>query len=70
MRVCFSVGPVVELTGDEVADAIAAYVAARGVNITGPRTVVVNAQLCKSGAINVDPSGFVTIDNIAIEGGI
>lgn len=49
----------VELTGDEVATAIDAYLVAHGVHVSGPRTVTVNGELCKSGLVYVDPSGFV-----------
>lgn len=54
-------GPGVEinLTGDEVATAIAAYIVAHGVHYQGSRTITVNGDLCTSGRIYVDPSGFV-----------
>lgn len=52
-------GVLIELTGDEVATAIDAYLAAHRVHISGPRTVKVNGSLCKTGSIYVDPSGFV-----------
>lgn len=54
-------GPVVsiKLTGDEVATAIYAYLVAYGVHVDGPRTVLVNGELCSSGEVYVDPSGFV-----------
>lgn len=52
----------VELTGDEVAIAIMTYLTAQHVNISGPRTITVNGELCEVGRIYVDPSGFV-IDN-------
>ena len=53
-------GPGVEinLTGDEVATAIDAYLVAHGIYISGARTIV-NDKLCKIGQIYVDPSGFV-----------
>ena len=49
----------VELTGDEVATAIDAYLVARGLHVSGPRTVTVNGGLCEGGQVYVDPSGFV-----------
>jgi hypothetical protein len=54
-------GPGVEinLTGDEVATAIAAYLVARNIHVRGPRTITVNGCLCDFGRIYVDPSGFV-----------
>jgi hypothetical protein len=52
-------GVSVKLTGDEVATAIDAYLVARGVHVSGPRTVTVNGELCESGHVYVDPSGFV-----------
>lgn len=57
-------GPGVEvtLTGEEVAIAIDAYLVAHGIYVMGPRTVSVNAQLCKVGVIYVDPSGCVMSD--------
>lgn len=50
----------IELSGDEVAIAIDAYLVAHHVNVQGPRTIRVNGELCKKGRIYVDPSGFVT----------
>jgi len=63
-------GPGVEinLTGDEVAIAIDAYLVARRVRISGPRTIRVNGDLCESGHIYVDPSGFVIHKGEKIEG--
>ena len=52
-------GVCIELTGDEVAIAIDAYLVARRVHVSGPRTVTVNGELCESGRVYVDPSGFV-----------
>lgn len=50
-------GAVVELSGDEVATAIDAYLVARSVYVGGPRTVTVNGELCREGRVFVDPSG-------------
>lgn len=52
-------GVLIELTGDEVAVAIYAYLVAHGVHIDGPRTVTVNGDLCETGRVYVDPSGSV-----------
>jgi len=49
----------IELTGDEVAIAIDAYLVARNVVVSGPRTIQVNGALCESGLVYVDPNGFV-----------
>lgn len=52
-------GVSVNLDGNEVATAIDAWLVANGVNISGPRTITVNGELCLVGNIYVDPSGFV-----------
>mgnify|MGYP000402619565 CR=1 FL=1 len=57
-----------ELTGSEVATAIDAYLVAHGVAVSGPRTVTVNGELCESGSVYVDPSGFVIADGKRISG--
>ena len=49
----------IQLTGDEVAIAIAAWLVAHGVHVDGARTVTVNGELCEFGRVYVDPSGFV-----------
>lgn len=49
----------IELSGDEVAGAIYAYLVAHDIWVHGPRTVRVNGELCKEGNIYVDPSGDV-----------
>ena len=61
-------GVTIELTGDEVATAIHSWLVAHGVHISGPRTVRVNGELCKSGQVYVDPSGFVDADGKRISG--
>ncbi len=45
--------------GSEVATAIAAWLVSHGVHVSGPRTITVNGELCESGNIYVDPTGFV-----------
>ena len=52
-------GVQINLTGEEVATAISAYLVARGVAISGPRTITVNGDLCEAGGVYVDPAGFV-----------
>jgi hypothetical protein len=61
-------GVEIELTGEEVAIAIDAYLVARRVNISGPRTITVNGELCGRGRIYVDPSGFVVRKGQMISG--
>ena len=56
-------GTSIILTGDEVATAIDAWLVAHGVNINGPRTIRVNGELCESGRIFVDPSGYVVMED-------
>lgn len=55
----FGPGVDILLTGEEVANAIDAYLVARGVHISGPRTIMVNGDLCRFGRVYVDPSGAV-----------
>lgn len=55
-------GVSIDLTGDEVATAIDAWLVAHGVHVSGPRTITVNGELCETGRIYVDPSGFVLHD--------
>ncbi|HDR9227822.1 TPA: hypothetical protein QDB19_004072 [Burkholderia vietnamiensis] len=64
----FGPGVDVNLTGDEVAQAIDAYLVAHGIHINGPRTVTVNGKLCGSGRVYVDPSGFVIADGRRFSG--
>ena len=52
-------GVSIDLTGDEVATAIDAWLVAHCVHVSGPRTVTVNDELCGNGYVHVDPSGFV-----------
>ena len=61
-------GVQINLTGDEVAIAIDAYLVARRVVVRGPRTITVNGELCKSGSVYVDPSGFVIADGCKMSG--
>ena len=63
-------GPGVEinLSGDEVATAIDAYLVAHGVYVSGPRTITVNDELIPMGKVYVDPSGFVIYNGEEISG--
>lgn len=73
-RTQFGPGVNIELTGDEVATAIDAWLVAHGVHVSGPRTVTVNGGLCQSGLarisclVYVDPSGFVIYDGVKFLG--
>lgn len=55
----FGPGVEINLTGDEVAIAIDAYLVAHDIHVFGPRTITVNGKLCEKGRVFVDPSGFV-----------
>lgn len=75
MKVKYGKGPTeygpgveIKLTGDEVAIAIDAYLVARGVHVSGPRTITVNGELCDVGRVYVDPSGFVIYKGEKISG--
>ena len=54
----------IHLSADEVATAIDAYLVARGVTVSGARTIRVNSQLIESGAVFVDPDGKVFVNEI------
>ena len=51
----------IDLSGEEVAIAIDAYLTSHGLNINGPRTVKVNGELCRDGYVYVDPSGSLNV---------
>ena len=55
----FGPGVSIELTGDDLVLAIEAWLVAKGVHVRGARTITVNGELCESGLVYVDPSGFV-----------
>ena len=67
-RTEYGPGVSIELTGDEIATAIDAWLVAHNVHVSGPRTVTVNGELCASGHVYVDPSGFVIADGKKISG--
>lgn len=58
----FGPGVSIEMTGDEVARAVDAYLVAHGIHVNGPRTVTVNGKLCETGRVYVDPIGYVIKD--------
>lgn len=66
MRIDFGKGPTeygpgvdITIDGDELAHAVMLYLYSRGVYVFGPRTVMVNGQLCEGASVYVDPSGSV-----------
>lgn len=61
-------GVQINLTGDEVARAISAYLVAQGIHIIGPKTIQVNGELCEKGSVYVDPSGKVIADGEGFDG--
>ncbi|QIL81840.1 hypothetical protein G7047_19390 [Diaphorobacter sp. HDW4A] len=61
-------GVSIELSGDEVATAIDAWLVAHGVHVSGSRTVTVNGALCEAGRVFVDPAGFVVADGNKLSG--
>lgn len=67
-RTGFGPGVTIDLTGDEVATAIDAYLVAHGVHVSGPRTITVNGDLCQAGFVYVDPSGFVVANGKRLDG--
>jgi len=61
-------GVSIELTGNEVATAIDAYLVAHGIRVNGPRTIRIEGQLCGETEVYVDPSGFVIADGEKLSG--
>lgn len=61
-------GVIIDLTGDEVATAIDAWLVAQSVHVSGPRTTTVNGELCEWGRVRVDPSGFVIAEGKKFSG--
>jgi hypothetical protein len=64
----FGPGVEINLSGNELATAIDAYLVAHGIIIVGPRTIRVNGEMCESSSIYVDPSGYVNTDSGTIYG--
>lgn len=54
----------IDLTGDEVAIAIHAWLVAHDVHIAGARTVTVNGKLCEFGQVYVDPGASVVVNGL------
>ena len=52
----------IDITGEELADAIDYWLKKQGVKVTGPSTVYVNDELCEYAevTIRVDPRGTIT----------
>ena len=61
-------GVSIELTGEEVAIAIEAWLVAHDVHIRGSRTIRVNGKRCKAGDIYVDPSAYVLFEGEVMSG--
>ena len=64
----FGTGINIELSGDEVAHAIATYIFSKRIYIFGARTIRVNGEKCESASVYVDPSGDVIQKGIKISG--
>ncbi len=65
----FGPGIEIELTGNELAQAIETWLMAQGVLITGARTTTVNdGDPCGSARVFVDPGGFITTAGQRISG--
>jgi hypothetical protein len=58
----------IDLTCEEIARAIYAYLMSHNVVINGAATIRVNDELIKKGEIYVDPSGRVIADGIGWSG--
>lgn len=59
----------IELTGEEVAIAIDAWLVGQGVHVEGPRTTTVNGELCHHGRVYVDPAGkVITPSGVSMSG--
>lgn len=61
-------GVSITLSGDEVAQAIYAYLVAHGVYINGPRTVSSEGKLMGKTQVYVDPAGFVIYEGEKYDG--
>jgi hypothetical protein len=61
-------GVSIELSGEEVAQAISSYLVAHGIHVDGARTITTNGELCEAGRVYVDPSGFVVCGERKISG--
>ena len=61
-------GVLITLSGSEVAIAISAYLVSHEIYVGGPITVKVNGDLCESGSVYIDPSGFVIANGEKLNG--
>ena len=64
----YGTGVQIDLTGEDVANAIHTYLVAHDIHINGPSTVRVNGDLCENGSVYVDPSGFVISNGEKMDG--
>ena len=64
----YGTGVQIKLSGSDVAMAIDAYLVAHDINVSGPRTITVNGQLCEKGNVYVDPSGKVVYNGVGYSG--
>lgn len=55
----YGTGVKIDLTGEDVALAIMAYLVAHDIHKFGPSTITVNGELIEEASIYVDPSGKV-----------
>ena len=63
-RTEYGPGVQIDLTGDEVALAISAYLVGRDVHVDGARTIRINGQLIENGGVYVDPGACVVADGV------
>ena len=72
MKIMFGEGEgpevIVELTGDEVATAIHAWLLAHSVSLDGARITTVNGQRCKTGKVYIYPPGHAIDDGVQCAG--
>lgn len=61
-------GVQIDLTGEDVATAIYAFLMAHGVFTNGPATITVNGKRIEYGSMYVDPSGRVISKDYAWNG--
>ena len=64
----YGTGIDIDLSGEELAIAIEAYLVAHDCHISGPRTIRVNGELCEEAHIYVDPLGFVVCGGERLSG--
>ncbi len=64
----YGTGILINLTGDEVATAIDAYLVCHGVITNGPRTVKINGELCDDAYVYVNPAGSIIHEGTYISG--